>query len=88
MTQPSILLEIDQGVALLTLNRPDNLNSFNVEMHERMRDAILERDRDLAGDINPMLARHGESSEARQYSGRAVDKGWECPFRDPRLEEK
>ena len=40
MTQPSILLEIDQGVALLTLNRPDNLNSFNVEMHERMRDAI------------------------------------------------
>jgi FPC/CPF motif-containing protein YcgG len=56
--------------------------------YERMRDAILERDRDLAGDINPMLARHGESSEARQYSGRAVDKGWECPFRDPRLEEK
>ena len=40
MTQPSILLEINQGVALLTLNRPDNLNSFNVEMHERMRDAI------------------------------------------------
>ena len=40
MTQPSILLEIDQGVALLTLNRPDNLNSFNVEMHERMREAI------------------------------------------------
>ncbi|HAW36976.1 MAG TPA: YqcI/YcgG family protein [Erythrobacter sp.] len=56
--------------------------------YERMRDAILERDRDLAGDINPMLARHGESSEARQYSGRAVDEGWECPFRDPRLEEK
>jgi 2-(1,2-epoxy-1,2-dihydrophenyl)acetyl-CoA isomerase len=40
MTQPSILLEIDQGVALLTLNRPDSLNSFNVEMHERMREAI------------------------------------------------
>ncbi len=40
MTQPSILLEIDQGIAILTLNRPDNLNSFNVEMHERMREAI------------------------------------------------
>ena len=40
MTQPSILLEIDQGVALLTLNRPDSLNSFNAEMHAEIRDAI------------------------------------------------
>ena len=50
--------------------------------------AILERDRTLAGDINPMLARHGESSEARQYSGRAVDDDWTCPFRDPRMEKQ
>ena len=50
-------------------------------------EAILDRDRTLAGDINPMLARHGESSEARQYSGRAVDDGWTCPFRDPRSEK-
>ena len=56
--------------------------------YERMRDAILERDRQLAGDINPMLARHGESSEARQYSGRMVGDDWECPFRDPRLERE
>lgn len=40
MTQPSILLEIDQGIALVTLNRPDSLNSFNVKMHERLREAI------------------------------------------------
>lgn len=40
MTQSSILLEIDQGVALLTLNRPDSLNSFNAEMHEQIRAAI------------------------------------------------
>lgn len=40
MTQSSILLEIDQGVALLTLNRPDSLNSFNTEMHAEMREAI------------------------------------------------
>jgi FPC/CPF motif-containing protein YcgG len=49
---------------------------------------ILERDRKLAGDINPMLARHGESSEARQYSGRLVTDDWTCPFKDPRQEEK
>jgi hypothetical protein len=27
-----------------------------------------------------MLARHGELSEARQYSGRVVEEGWRCPF--------
>lgn len=55
--------------------------------YERMREKILDRDRELAGSINPMLARHGEASEARQYSGRAVDAGWECPFRDKRATE-
>ena len=52
--------------------------------YERMREAILSRDFDLAGSLNPMLARHGESSEARQYSGREVGEDWKCPFRDPR----
>jgi hypothetical protein len=27
-----------------------------------------------------MLARHGEASEARQYSGRVVDADWRCPM--------
>ena len=54
--------------------------------YELMRQAILERDKQLAGDINPMLARHGEGSEARQYSGRIVDEDWTCPFHDPRSE--
>ncbi len=52
--------------------------------YERMREKILERDVALAGSVNPMIARHGESSEARQYSGREVDPGWQCPFHDPR----
>jgi uncharacterized protein len=52
--------------------------------YEKMRVRILERDVALAGDINPMLARHGEASEAAQYSGRLVDEDWRCPFRDPR----
>ena len=38
------------------------------------------RDEAIAGSRNPMLARHGEASEARQYSGRAVDPDWRCPF--------
>ena len=52
--------------------------------YERMREKILERDEAFAGSINPMIARHGEASEARQYSGRQVDPAWQCPFDDPR----
>jgi hypothetical protein len=32
-----------------------------------------------------MLARHGDSSEAAQYSGRLVGAGWQCPFADSRI---
>ncbi|MBB5684513.1 hypothetical protein FHS49_000504 [Sphingobium boeckii] len=48
--------------------------------YEKLRESIIARDVDLAGSINPMLARHGDLSEARQYSGRAVEQGWQCPF--------
>ena len=48
--------------------------------YERLRDAILERDVALQGYVNPMLARHGDLSEARQYSGRQVGPTWSCPF--------
>ena len=47
----------------------------------RMRSVIRERDLALQGSINPMLADFGEISEARQYSGRLVDKSWEAKFR-------
>ncbi len=52
--------------------------------YERFRDKIMKRDTDLAGTPNPMLARHGEVSAARQYSGRVVGEEWVCPFQDPR----
>jgi FPC/CPF motif-containing protein YcgG len=51
--------------------------------YEQIREAIIERDVALAGTVNPMLARHGEMSEARQYSGRAVSEDWACPFTAP-----
>ncbi|HEX8382743.1 MAG TPA: guanitoxin biosynthesis heme-dependent pre-guanitoxin N-hydroxylase GntA [Sphingomonas sp.] len=48
--------------------------------YEGMREKIMMRDEALAGSRNPMLQRHGEASEARQYSGRAVNADWACPF--------
>jgi len=40
MTYETILFEIDAGIARLTLNRPDRLNSFTVAMHAEVRDAL------------------------------------------------
>ncbi|HEV7779538.1 MAG TPA: guanitoxin biosynthesis heme-dependent pre-guanitoxin N-hydroxylase GntA [Luteibacter sp.] len=48
--------------------------------YEKLRLAIVDRDIALAGSANPMLAVHGRSSEARQYSGRKVAADWTCPF--------
>lgn len=47
---------------------------------ERMRDTIRRRDADANGSVNPMVADHGERSEAAQYSGRLVPVAWRAPF--------
>ena len=69
----------------LVFNLHDQFEKLRDEgRYERMREKILERDVALAGSMNPMLQRHGEASEAAQYSGRAVGEDWRCPFSDPR----
>lgn len=45
-----------------------------------LRDRIRAREIALQGDLNPNLAEFGEASEARQYSGRAAEPEWRCPF--------
>ena len=47
---------------------------------DRMRGAIRRRDEDLQGTINPMVADHGEATEALQYSGRVHGPDWEPPL--------
>lgn len=65
----------------LVFNLHDQFEQLRAQgRYEKLRSAILERDQVLAGSANPMLARHGTISEARQYSGRIVDQDWVCPF--------
>jgi 2-(1,2-epoxy-1,2-dihydrophenyl)acetyl-CoA isomerase len=49
----SVLLEAQDGYAVVTLNRPDRLNSFNPEMHERLRAALAEVER--RDDVRALL---------------------------------
>ncbi len=65
----------------LVFNLHDQFEQLRAEgRYEKLRSAIVDRDVALAGSENPMLARHGSVSEARQYSGRPVESDWECPF--------
>lgn len=65
----------------LVFNLHDQFEQLRAQnRYEKLRDSILERDEALAGSLNPMLQRHGEGSEARQYSGRAVEDDWQCPY--------
>lgn len=66
---------------VMIFNLHDQFERLRAEgRYEKLRTSILARDEHYAGSLNPMLARHGEQSEARQYSGRAVDPAWRCPF--------
>lgn len=68
--RPSMVFNLhDQFEILRELNR-----------YETLRAAILDRDLKVTGSLNPMLARHGSISEARQYSGRKVSEDWACPY--------
>ncbi|WP_114953748.1 2-(1,2-epoxy-1,2-dihydrophenyl)acetyl-CoA isomerase PaaG [Sphingosinicella terrae] len=40
MTYETILFNLEDGIARLTLNRPDRLNSFTVQMHEEVAEAL------------------------------------------------
>ena len=69
---------------VLVFNLHDQFERLRREgRYEKLRDSILKRDEALSGSVNPMLARHGAASEARQYSGRVVGDDWRCPFQPP-----
>jgi 2-(1,2-epoxy-1,2-dihydrophenyl)acetyl-CoA isomerase len=40
MSYETVIFEVDSGIARLTLNRPDKLNSFNIQMHAEVRQAL------------------------------------------------
>lgn len=50
MTYQTIDFKVEGGVARLTLNRPDRLNSFTVQMHEEVADAL-----DNLGDARTLV---------------------------------
>jgi FPC/CPF motif-containing protein YcgG len=65
----------------MVFNLHDQFETLRAEgRYEKLRTSIIDRDVAVAGSVNPMLANHGSISAARQYSGRAVETDWVCPF--------
>ena len=79
MSYNTIEFSIADGVATLTLNRPKNLNSFNAEMFEEIRDA-LKQVKDNAGVRCLLITGNGRGFCAGQDLGdRNVAPGEQMP---------
>ncbi|HEX7648978.1 MAG TPA: 2-(1,2-epoxy-1,2-dihydrophenyl)acetyl-CoA isomerase PaaG [Noviherbaspirillum sp.] len=82
MTYQNILFSIEDGVARLTLNRPDKLNSFTAAMHLEVREALQQVKADssarvlvLTGAGRGFCAGQDLGDRAVAPGGAAVDLG-------------
>lgn len=69
------------GWATLVFNAREQFEQLReTNQFARMQQTIRNREQNLQGSLNPNLSDFGEASEARQYSGRALEATWKCPF--------
>src|ERR1700761_8001878 len=78
----TIIYEVTDGVARLTFNRPDRLNSFTAEMHEEVAAALKQAESDpnarvllLTGAGRGFCAGQDLNDRAVTPGGAAVDLG-------------
>ena len=85
----TILFKIEAGVATLTLNRPDKLNSFNTAMHEELRDALEKVAAPENGVRCLLITGAGKGFSAGQdLSDRAIAPGAKAPNLGESLEQR
>ncbi|MYM70043.1 2-(1,2-epoxy-1,2-dihydrophenyl)acetyl-CoA isomerase [Pseudoduganella sp. FT55W] len=78
MDYQNILFDISDGVATLTLNRPDKLNSFTQAMHDEVRHAIKRVASEVASGSARVLVLTGAGRgfcAGQDLSDRAVEPG-------------
>ncbi|MBG6219723.1 MULTISPECIES: 2-(1,2-epoxy-1,2-dihydrophenyl)acetyl-CoA isomerase PaaG [unclassified Janthinobacterium] len=75
MSYQNILFTIEQGIATLTLNRPDKLNSFTQAMHEEVRDAIAQVNADSCVRVFVLTGAGRGFCAGQDLSDRAVEPG-------------
>ncbi len=71
----TIIFEIVDGVARLTLNRPDRLNSFTVQMHEEVAQALSEVEANSAARVLVLTGAGRGFCAGQDLSDRSVAPG-------------
>ena len=75
MSYESILYESADGIARITLNRPDRLNSFTASMHEELRDALAKVAADPSARVLLLTGAGRGFCAGQDLSDRAVVPG-------------
>ena len=75
MSYENILFSIDGGIARLTLNRPDRLNSFNDAMHAEVRNALARIGDDATARVMLLTGAGRGFCAGQDLSDRAVAPG-------------
>lgn len=75
MTYESIQFKLENGVAVLTLNRPDRLNSFTRAMHLEVRDALERVKADKSARVLVLTGAGRGFCAGQDLSDRAVEPG-------------
>jgi 2-(1,2-epoxy-1,2-dihydrophenyl)acetyl-CoA isomerase len=75
MTYESIQFSIDSGIAVLTLNRPDRLNSFTQAMHLEVRDALSKVQADKSVRVLLLTGAGRGFCAGQDLNDRAVEPG-------------
>lgn len=79
MSQRTIQFETADGIARLTLNRPERLNSFNTEMHAAVRDALAALQRDTSARVLVITGAGRAFCAGQDLSDRVVAPGGAPP---------
>ncbi len=79
MAYETIEFEITDGVAVLTLNRPDRMNSFNTQMHAEVRDALKQTKKSEAVRCLLITGNGRGFCAGQDLSDRNVDPNAEMP---------
>jgi 2-(1,2-epoxy-1,2-dihydrophenyl)acetyl-CoA isomerase len=79
MTYQNILFDVTGGVARLTLNRPDRLNSFNTQMHAEIREALHDLQSGSEARVLVLTGAGRGFCAGQDLSDRAVSPGATAP---------
>lgn len=86
MSYQTIIFEVSEGIARLTLNRPDRLNSFNTTMQSEVRDALAAVQHDGSARVLVLTGAGRGFCAGQDLGDRVVAPGGASPDLGPSIE--